>query len=100
MFSFRVVYICNNVCCIDTIQCTDGNIWMHRTGTGLSQAQFSAFDDASVLVHSGTVGDIQQSASKDDVELYNDAWCRGCDGSVSALTLSNSLVSENVVGPA
>ena len=33
---------------IDTIQCTDCNVWLHRKCTGLSQVQFSAFDGDNV----------------------------------------------------
>jgi len=41
--------LCNKACGIDTIQCTDCNVWLHRKCTRLTPVQFSAFDGADVL---------------------------------------------------
>ena len=40
--------ICDKACGVDTIQCTECNVWLHRKCTGLSQVQFSAFNGDNV----------------------------------------------------
>ena len=117
----RILYVCS----VNPIQCTDGNVSMHRKCSGQSQpcvhsvmptswpfecpCRNDGIYDWSVPLRKLkndplTTQRIQEllktlycSTSEDDVKWCNDAWCRGLDGSSSpALIQGMSIMSPHV----